>query len=88
MARKKTPSKLASTRKRLSGRLLELRVAQYGIRGGPEMARSLDVPARSWYNYESGVTVPGEIIRVCSKQVRSESGMVADWSWSNVYQGC
>lgn len=34
----------------------------FGEHGGPELARNLDLPARTWYNYETGVTVPAEVL--------------------------
>ena len=34
----------------------------FGDRGGPEIARRLGIPGRTWYNYEVGVTVPGEVM--------------------------
>jgi hypothetical protein len=34
----------------------------FGEHGGPELARRLDLPARTWYNYETGVTVPAEVM--------------------------
>jgi hypothetical protein len=34
----------------------------FGEHGGPELARKLDLPARTWYNYETGVTVPAEVL--------------------------
>src|SRR5262249_25371946 len=39
-----------------------LRCELFGDRGGPEMARRLGIPVRTWYNYEGGVTVPAEVI--------------------------
>jgi hypothetical protein len=39
-----------------------LRSELFGDRGGPEMARRLGIPVRTWYNYEGGVTVPAEVI--------------------------
>jgi hypothetical protein len=39
-----------------------LRAELYGDRGGPELARRLGLPIRTWYNYESGVTVPAEVV--------------------------
>jgi len=30
--------------------------------GGPELSRQLGLPTRTWYNYESGITVPAEIL--------------------------
>jgi hypothetical protein len=34
----------------------------FGEHGGPELARRLNLPARTWYNYETGVTVPAEVL--------------------------
>src|SRR5439155_14591286 len=34
----------------------------FGEHGGPELARRLGLPARTWYNYETGVTVPAEVL--------------------------
>jgi hypothetical protein len=34
----------------------------FGEHGGPELARRLSLPARTWYNYETGVTVPAEVL--------------------------
>src|SRR5262249_60104480 len=33
-----------------------------GGQGGWEVAGRLNVPARTWYNYETGVTVPAEVL--------------------------
>jgi transcriptional regulator with XRE-family HTH domain len=46
----------------LSRRLREIRQELFGDHGGPELARRLGLPARTWYNYETGVTVPAEIL--------------------------
>ena len=46
----------------LAERLASLRSELFGERGGPEMARRLGIPVRTWYNYEAGVTVPAEVI--------------------------
>jgi hypothetical protein len=46
----------------LSRRLCEVRVALYGVHGGPELARRLGLPAPTWRNYEQGITIPGEIL--------------------------
>ena len=46
----------------ISCRLREVRQELYGEHGGPELARRLNLPARTWYNYESGVTVPAEVL--------------------------
>src|SRR5438270_3465984 len=62
MARRKTPQGLVRARLELAGRLAALRLELFGERGGPEMARRLGIPVRTWYNYEGGVAVPAEVI--------------------------
>src|SRR5690242_10276112 len=62
MARAKTAPARVNERHRLAARLREIRVEVMGDTGGPEMARRLGVPPRSWYNYEIGVTVPAEVL--------------------------
>lgn len=46
----------------ISHRLKEVRQELFGEHGGPELARRLNLPARTWYNYETGVTVPAEVL--------------------------
>ncbi|WP_435020970.1 helix-turn-helix domain-containing protein [Tundrisphaera sp. TA3] len=46
----------------ISRRLREVRQELFGDHGGPELARRLNLPARTWYNYETGVTVPAEVL--------------------------
>ena len=62
VARKKTPKVRLSIKTALSRRLREIRQELFGEHGGPEMARRLNLPARTWYNYETGVTVPAEVL--------------------------
>ena len=62
MARKKTPTQVVSVKQALSERLREIRRELFGEHGGPELARRLNLPARQWYNYETGVTVPAEVL--------------------------
>ena len=62
MARKKTPKVRISIKTSLSRRLREIRQELFGDHGGPELARRLNLPARTWYNYETGVTVPAEVL--------------------------
>lgn len=62
MARKKTPAARLNIKAQLSERLREIRRELFGEHGGPELARRLDLPARTWYNYETGVTVPAEVL--------------------------
>ena len=45
----------------LGERLKNVRIELFGDHGGPELARHLRIPARTWYNYEMGVTVPAEV---------------------------
>jgi hypothetical protein len=62
MARRKTLPDSVRAKYALAERLGALRAELYGDRGGPELARQLGLPVRTWYNYESGVTVPAEVI--------------------------
>jgi len=62
MARRKTLPESVRAKLALAERLALLRAELYGDRGGPEMARRLGIPVRTWYNYEGGVTVPAEVI--------------------------
>src|SRR5262249_51823326 len=62
MARRKTLPDTVQAKYALAERLRMLRAELYGDRGGPELARRLALPIRTWYNYESGVTVPAEVV--------------------------
>src|SRR5437773_3978701 len=62
MARRKTLPESVRAKQALAERLGALRSELFGERGGPEMARRLGIPVRTWYNYEGGVTVPAEVI--------------------------
>lgn len=62
MARKKTPKVRVNVKALISSRLREVRQELFGEHGGPELARRLNIPARTWYNYETGVTVPAEVL--------------------------
>jgi hypothetical protein len=62
MARRKTLPESVRAKLQLAERLTALRSELFGERGGPEMARRLGIPVRTWYNYEGGVTVPAEVI--------------------------
>ncbi len=46
----------------LACRLREVRLEVYGEHGGPLLAEALELPARTWANYESGVTIPGLVL--------------------------
>jgi len=62
MARRKTLPESVRAKQALAERLGALRLELFGDRGGPEMARRLAIPVRTWYNYEGGVTVPAEVV--------------------------
>src|SRR5438270_12602737 len=62
MARKKNPPESVRLKSELAERLRSIRIELYGERGGLECARQLEIPNRTWYNYEIGVTVPAEIL--------------------------
>jgi hypothetical protein len=62
VARKKTHPLRVNVKAQISSRLREVRQELFGEHGGPELARRLQLPARTWYNYESGVTVPAEVL--------------------------
>ncbi|WP_152051116.1 helix-turn-helix domain-containing protein [Tautonia marina] len=62
MARKKTSHTRLKLKTVISHRLKEVRQELFGEHGGPELARRLNLPARTWYNYETGVTVPAEVL--------------------------
>jgi hypothetical protein len=46
----------------LSKRVRLIRTALFGEHGGDEVARALGLPAQTWSNYESGVTIPGHVL--------------------------
>jgi hypothetical protein len=46
----------------LARRVREVRVDLYGVHGGPMLASALDIPFRTWHNYESGCTIPAPTI--------------------------
>jgi transcriptional regulator with XRE-family HTH domain len=62
VARRKTLSETVRGKPALPERLAALRSELFGERGGPEMARRLGVPVRTWYNYEHGVTIPADVL--------------------------
>ena len=46
----------------LARRVREIREELYGENGGPILAERLDVPFRTWHNYEAGCTIPASAI--------------------------
>src|SRR4028119_2092392 len=56
MARRKTTPELVREKNSLAERLRAIRAELFGERGGPEMARRLGIPVRTWENAEAGGT--------------------------------
>jgi hypothetical protein len=46
----------------LARRIREIREELYGEHGGPLLAAALDLPFRTWVNYEVGCTIPAHSI--------------------------
>ena len=46
----------------LASRVREVRENLYGANGGPLLAEALRLPYRTWTNYESGCTIPAQVI--------------------------
>jgi hypothetical protein len=46
----------------LARRIREIRTELYGEHGGPLLAEALDLPFRTWHNYEGGCTIPAQSI--------------------------
>jgi hypothetical protein len=51
-----------SNRVALAERIREVRRELYGESGAPMLAEELDLPARTWLNYETGVIIPAPVI--------------------------
>jgi hypothetical protein len=62
MSDETTSERLEELKVALATRLKALRLELFGDHGGPEMARRLDLPARTWYDCETGEAIPGEIL--------------------------
>ena len=52
----------ARAKQELGERLRQVRMELFGEHGGPELARLLGIPPRTWSHSESGVTIPGEVL--------------------------
>ncbi len=52
----------ASKRAELAARLREVREDLDGEPGSQFMADALEIPLETWLNYESGISVPAEIV--------------------------
>jgi len=62
MARRRKPSGSFHSRWQLADRLRTIRTELFGVNSLAEFARLIDVPIRTWYSYETGVTVPAEVL--------------------------
>ncbi len=51
-----------SSKAAIAGRLRLIRSEIFGKHGGPELADQLGLPFRTCINYETGVTIPGEVL--------------------------
>ena len=46
----------------LARRMREIRLEVYGEHGSASLAQALEVPARTWLHYESGINIPGLVL--------------------------
>jgi hypothetical protein len=46
----------------LAVRLRLVRIDLFGEEGGQELADQLGIPLRTWFNYECGVAIPGDVL--------------------------
>jgi hypothetical protein len=46
----------------LARRVRDIRLELYGHHGGPLLAVSLNIPYRTWHNYENGCTIPAQTL--------------------------
>jgi hypothetical protein len=49
-------------KRELARRIHEIRMDLYGQNGGPLLAEALEIPFRTWHNYETGCTIPAPTI--------------------------
>jgi hypothetical protein len=53
---------MSESKRALAARLCRIRVELYGENGTHELARRLAIPERTWLCYETGVTVPADVV--------------------------
>ena len=58
----------------LARRVREIRWDIYGESGAPMLAEDLDLPARTWVNYESGVIIPATVLLHFLEVTRANPG--------------
>lgn len=56
------PPDWQTVKEALAQRVRSVREELYGEHGGPLLAEALQLPFRTWHRYESGVTIPAEVI--------------------------
>lgn len=71
MSDETTAGPRARIKQALAHRLRSLREELFGEHGGPQMAKLLDLPARTWYGCETGEDIPGEILVLVAERTRA-----------------
>jgi hypothetical protein len=60
---------MLGTGNKLPDRLREIRLDRFGEHGIPTLSKAMEIPARTWENFEAGVQVPGwailQFIEIC-----------------------
>ena len=51
-----------SVKTALAERVQAIRIDTFGVHGGPLLAEELRLPFRTWMNYETGCTIPAQVI--------------------------
>jgi hypothetical protein len=46
----------------IAARIREIRLDRFGMHGGPSLAEALRIPFRAWTSYETGTTMPGQVM--------------------------
>ena len=62
MDNQQNPHDRASRNAAIAGRLRLIRIEHFGEDRGTELSDQLGIPFRTWFNYETGVTIPGEVL--------------------------
>lgn len=73
MERIPNPQERLDLKLAVAGRLRQVRMEMYGEHGAPMLATSLQLPFRTWLNYERGITIPGEILLQFIELTNTES---------------
>jgi hypothetical protein len=62
MENQQIPLGRTSSKAAIAGRLRHIRIELFGEDGEQEVADQIGIPSRTWFNYEAGVTIPGEVL--------------------------